>query len=98
VDIGFTNTIFDNRFCIVFARLSDDTFEKVKEQPKLLNDEVFLTHCLGEAGPNIHMIKGYGDARGLKPLTKELIKQNPKTISFYRDDLERLHYLYGRES
>jgi hypothetical protein len=53
---------------------------------------------LGEAGPNIHMIKGYGDARGLKPLTKELIKQNPKTISFYRDDLERLHYLYGRES
>ena len=92
------NTLCDNRFCLVFARLSDEMFSGLKDCPELLNDKDFLINALQDDGDHIHIIKGFGNALGLRPLTKELIAQGPKTITFYRDDFERLHYLYGRES
>jgi len=94
--IDFNHIVFDNRSCIIFLRLSDATFELINQNTKLLEDKMFLLDSFKEAGPNIHLIKGYGYALGLRLLVKELIKQMPKTISFYREDFKKLHYLYGR--
>lgn len=97
-EVSFQNAVMNNDFCMVIARLSDATFEAVKECPALVLDKDVLMQLFHEAGPNIHILKGYGNSRGVKPLAKELIAQGAKTISFFRDDLDRVHYLYGRNS
>jgi helix-turn-helix protein len=101
VETNLNSVILDNDFCILYARLTDELLDEVKSNPHLLSDEEFLKFCLYDSsGPNILCLKAYGNAkRGMKRLVKQLIeREHPKTVTFYRDDFERIHYLYGRES
>ena len=98
VEIALSNIICNNIMCMIICRLSDDSFNEIKLFPKLMQKESYLTQLLLEDGPNVHIIKAYGDAWGARPLIKEIIKTGVKSISFYREKFDRVHYLYGRET
>lgn len=91
------NVCSNDAMGIMFVRLSDVKFQVLKNNPEYLASPEFLADCYQDKGENIHLLKAFGDIKGFRPLVRELIAQSPKTISYYRDDLERLHLIYQRE-
>lgn len=90
------NIISDDHLVMMYVRLTTETFSELLGNPQLLMDKDFLIQCYSEDGDNIHILKGFGKASSLRRLRKQLIARSPRTISFYRDDLDKLHVLYGR--
>jgi hypothetical protein len=91
------NVLTNGHASIMFLRLSEEFFEVIRDYPKVLLNTNFISLAYPLKGPHIHIMKAFGTAIFMRDLAKRLKSQNPLTITFYRPDMERLHYLYGKE-
>ena len=91
------NVLYNDDLVLMFLRLNDANFEMLQSNPALLLNEAFLAYCYEDEGDNIHIVKGFGSARALRKLMAALTER-AKTVTFYRDDLKKLHVLYRRDS
>jgi hypothetical protein len=91
------NVLSSGDMNVVFSRLSDLTFLRVRSNPLILINKKFAYDCFLENGDNVHLIKAFGSGyRGFREIIRILdLKYNPKTISWYRDDFKKLHLIKG---
>lgn len=90
----FCYDIVDSKvvFVAIYLRVDDKTFEKISHNPKILKRESFLLECLKKQGQNIHFIYAVGKRSSiLKCLRKVIKKEEPKTVSWYKDDMKVIH-------
>ena len=75
----------------IYLTLSDKTYAQLEEYD--INREDVLISLLQEHGPNVHVVllaaDGYNTMMVMK---KEIINRvNPKTVSWWSEDLKKLH-------
>lgn len=89
------NIIRKDEMTVIFTKLQDKTFEKLKDNPELLTDLSFMRKCYLDNGKNIHLIKAFGKGmKAFRDILKELIYlHSPKTLTWFRDDMINLHHV-----
>ena len=78
----------------IFLRLTDKTLKDIMLNEKLLTEPTYLAKLFTEEGPNIHFIGLYGSGiRGIfKGLKKATLDLNPKSVSWYSEDMKNFTY------
>lgn len=91
------NVVFNDDMVIMFVNVSDDILLEIYNHPRIIGNESFIRMCYTQCGKNIYLLKAFGNACGFKRLIKTLIAcHEPDSISFHRDDLNRVHSVYQR--
>lgn len=81
-----------------YLRLEDDTLKEISKDATVLEDIENAERLIAESGKNIHFIRVIAEnyrivLRGLKEIIK---KENPKTISWYKEDMKQLRFIKFR--
>jgi hypothetical protein len=92
------NIIEDGKSCMVFLRLTDETFKKILIKPESLLGMDFLRMCLSEKGNNIHIVKAFGEGySSFRNMADILINRyNPETFTWFRNNFRQLHKISTR--
>ncbi len=82
-----------------YLRLSDDNFLKVVMGEYDLTSADDLRYLLSDTGDNIHYI--YCVSSGARPILKMLRKtikhENPMSVSWFKNDMSRIHIAHQRK-
>ncbi len=84
---------------VFFLRLESDTLELIRLNPDLLKDKDILTKLLKEKGDNFHIVRIFSDntdtnhyVRIRKGFKEFVAKYNPKSISWFNQDMSKFCY------
>ena len=78
-----------------FLKLTDKSLDLIKRNKISLKDANTINKLMDENGRNIHFIGVLADGTKtiLKGLRKVIKKTSPKTISWFKPDMDRIHFI-----
>lgn len=82
-----------NEFIALYLNINDYIFDIINNNPNVMKEELFIRECFLNKGENVHFFYcvGKGINNILKGIRSVKIKEYTKTISWYRDDMKKLH-------
>ena len=81
-----------------YLKLEDDTLRAVSGDCKILQDIYRAEELMSERGRNIHFIRVIAEDYKvvLKGLKEVILKENPKTVSWYKEDMDKIKFIKFR--
>ncbi len=81
-----------------YLRLHDETLEEICDNPEILQDIKNSEKLILEKGRNIHFIRVFAKDYKvvLKGLKQSIKKENPKTVSWYKEDMNEIRFIKFR--
>ena len=82
----------------IYVRLTDEVLNDILLGNLSMTSVEDMEEILAEEGKNIHFIRVIADGPRtiLKGLKQVIAKENPDTVSWYKPDMDGIHFVYSR--
>lgn len=81
-------------FLALYLKLNDVHFNAVKDSIKNASTPEFIEKSILNEGDNVHFAIALGNPKYILNCLKEVIrKENPKTVSWYKPDMKKIHLI-----